>query len=104
MFRLQGRVSGVLSHGGGMPASRESRIADDNGKNRTLGCLAGKPGHGFLPAEILRPDQAGDSAGIRRMRANALGAGSGPRTLAANATETGCVYREKRLIAERAAA
>ncbi|HVB34009.1 MAG TPA: hypothetical protein VNJ52_06525 [Patescibacteria group bacterium] len=104
VFRLQGRASDGLSCGRWIAASRESRPADDNGKNRFWGCLASKPGYRFLPIEIPSPDQAKDPIGIRRMRRNALGAGLGARTLTENATEFGCVYREKRLTVERAAA
>ncbi len=39
-FRPQGRVSGVLSHGEKITASRESRYADIHGKNRPCACLS----------------------------------------------------------------
>jgi hypothetical protein len=95
VFRFQGRASAGRFRGRWMPASRESLFLEG---------LAGEPGNEFLPVAILRPDQAADSIGIGRMRRKALGAGLGARTLTENAIESGCVYREKRLTAERTAA
>lgn len=104
VLRVQMSVSDALSCGPWVPASRGFRRARDNRSWRLRIRPDAEPDHNFPPVEIACPDRASDAAGLRRMRRNALDAGLGARTLAAEAAEHGCILREKRLTVERSAA